>query len=178
MPSDPAESWRCAVRVYDAWHGEAGKPGLHLRMRCCPPTMRPAGGSKPTIDRQVVVLPHPDSPTRPRVSPSFKVKLTPSTALTTRLPRKVKKCVCKCEMSSSGVVISNHLKNMGAESRKPSPMFICGHRWFQSSVLIMQHSRYRFLNCGSSRTRSQSPKSCVANTMSTMQAPGKTVSHH
>src|SRR6516164_4966452 len=38
-------------------------------------------------DRQaVVVLPHPDSPTRPIVSPSCKVKLTPSTALITRDP--------------------------------------------------------------------------------------------
>jgi len=27
-----------------------------------PPTMRAAAGSRPTIDRQVVVLPHPDSP--------------------------------------------------------------------------------------------------------------------
>ena len=58
--------------------------------RIAPPTMRAAGGSRPTIDRQVVVLPQPDSPTRPSVSPSRRVKLTPSTALTMRLPPKVK----------------------------------------------------------------------------------------
>ena len=37
---------------------------------------RAAGGSRPTTERQVVVFPHPDSPTRPIVSPSFNVKLT------------------------------------------------------------------------------------------------------
>src|SRR6185369_451859 len=58
-----------------------------------PPTMRPARGKSPTIERHVVVLPLPDSPTSPRVSPSRRVKLTPSTALTTRAPPKVKKCV-------------------------------------------------------------------------------------
>ena len=51
-----------------------------------PPTIRAAEGSRPTIDRQVVVLPQPDSPTRPIVSPSRSVKLIPSTALTTRDP--------------------------------------------------------------------------------------------
>ena len=58
--------------------------------RISPPTTRAAGGSRPTIDRQVVVLPQPDSPTRPKVSPSRRAKLTPSTALTTRVPPKVK----------------------------------------------------------------------------------------
>jgi len=51
-----------------------------------PPTTRAAEGSRPTIDRQVVVLPQPDSPTSPIVSPSPRVKLTSSTALTTRAP--------------------------------------------------------------------------------------------
>ena len=51
-----------------------------------PPTMRAAAGSRLTIDWQVVVLPQPDSPTSPSVSPSSSVKLTPSTALMTRSP--------------------------------------------------------------------------------------------
>ena len=35
-----------------------------------------------------MVFPHPDSPTMPRVSPSRREKLTPSTAFTT--PQRVK----------------------------------------------------------------------------------------
>src|SRR6478736_6127578 len=69
-----------------------------------PPAMRPAGGSRPTIERQVVVLPQPDSPMRPRVSPSFRVKLMPSTALTTRVPPKEVKCVRRSVTSRSGVM--------------------------------------------------------------------------
>src|SRR5207245_635428 len=37
---------------------------------------------------------------------------------------------------------------------------------------------HRFLDCGSIRTRSQSPKSWVARTIRRMQRPGNTVSHH
>jgi hypothetical protein len=51
-----------------------------------PPTMRAAGGSKRRMDMDVTVFPLPDSPTIPRVSPSLSVKLTPSTAFTTRDP--------------------------------------------------------------------------------------------
>src|SRR5271166_3202332 len=72
-----------------------------------PPATRAELGSKPTIERQVVVLPQPDSPIRPRVSPSFRLKLMPSTALTTRLPPKVVKCVCSSETSRSGVMATN-----------------------------------------------------------------------
>src|SRR5262249_10635785 len=67
-----------------------------------PPTMRAARGSSPTIDRHVVVLPLPDSPTSPSVSPSFRLKLIRSTALTTREPPKPKKCVCRSETSRTG----------------------------------------------------------------------------
>ena len=51
-----------------------------------PPTIRAAGGNKRRMESDVTVLPLPDSPTTPMVSPSFSVKLTPSTALTTRVP--------------------------------------------------------------------------------------------
>src|SRR5712691_1432338 len=48
------------------------------------------GSSAARMSFEVVVLPQPDSPTRPRVSPVLMVKLTPSTALTQprRRPRK------------------------------------------------------------------------------------------
>src|SRR6202795_1811433 len=45
------------------------------------------GSSAARMSFEVVVLPHPDSPTRPRVSPALMVKLTPSTPFTPpRLP--------------------------------------------------------------------------------------------
>src|SRR5215469_9208918 len=69
-----------------------------------PPTMRAADGSRPTIDRQVVVLPHPDSPTRPIVSPSLSVKLTWSTAFTTREPPNEKYWVCRSHTRNKGTI--------------------------------------------------------------------------
>jgi hypothetical protein len=41
------------------------------------------------IEREVTLFPHPDSPTKPRISPRRTWKLTPSTAFTT--PSSVKK---------------------------------------------------------------------------------------
>ena len=45
-------------------------------------TEPPLLGVRRRIVRPIVVLPQPDSPTRPSVSPSRTVKLTPSTAFT------------------------------------------------------------------------------------------------
>src|SRR5687768_14125541 len=59
--------------------------------RIRPPTTRPGGSTSPRIENPVTVLPHPDSPTRPRTSPGRTLKLTPSTARTT--PARVKKWV-------------------------------------------------------------------------------------
>ena len=45
--------------------------------------MRPAGlGTIPNMDQAVMLLPEPDSPTMPRVSPLRSSKSIPSTALT------------------------------------------------------------------------------------------------
>src|SRR5690625_717907 len=52
------------------------------------------------MDMAVMLLPQPDSPTTPNVSPGANWKLTPSTARNT--PRSVKKCVCKLRTSSTG----------------------------------------------------------------------------
>src|SRR6202789_1789201 len=46
------------------------------------PTLPASGSSSDRINRESVDLPHPLSPTRPRVSPRRSVKLTPATALT------------------------------------------------------------------------------------------------
>ena len=58
-----------------------------------PPTMRPGRPMSRRIDSAVMLLPQPDSPTTPSVSPSSIEKLTPSTALTT--PSWVKKWVAQ-----------------------------------------------------------------------------------
>src|SRR5438128_9817423 len=71
--------------------------------------MRAARGRSPTIERQVVVLPLPDSPTSPSVSPSCRLKLTRSTALTTRVPPNVKKWVWRSETSRTAVTRSPNL---------------------------------------------------------------------
>src|ERR1700729_839576 len=47
-----------------------------------PEVMTPPRGSSRMIDRAVIVLPQPDSPTRPRHSPAATARLTPSTART------------------------------------------------------------------------------------------------
>ena len=50
-------------------------------MSCPSKTIRPRVGSMARrTSRPVVVLPQPDSPTRPKVSPASIAKLTPSTA--------------------------------------------------------------------------------------------------
>ena len=55
-----------------------------------PPTMCPGGdGTSLIIERVVTDFPEPDSPTIPSVSPLRRLKLTPSTALTT--PHRVTK---------------------------------------------------------------------------------------
>ena len=61
------------------------------RMR--PSTMRAASGSRRSSESAVMLLPEPDSPTSPSVSPSRMRKLTPSTARVT--PHLVKRCVCR-----------------------------------------------------------------------------------
>src|SRR5262245_24217341 len=66
--------------------------------------MRAARGSSPTIERHVVVLPLPDSPTSPSVSPYPSSKRTRSTALTTGVPPNVKKCVWRSATCRIGVM--------------------------------------------------------------------------
>ena len=56
---------------------------------------------RPMIERQVTLLPHPDSPTIPSVFPFSTEKLTPSTALT--MPSSVRKLVRSSLTSSSAI---------------------------------------------------------------------------
>ena len=57
--------------------------------RMAPPTMRAAVGSRRSSERARVVLPEPDSPTIPSVSPASREKETSCTARVTRVPRAV-----------------------------------------------------------------------------------------
>jgi len=76
---------RPRMRRISPWlFGTRSSPSSSMR----PLTIRALGASRRTIAWQVVVLPHPDSPTRPKVSPASTEKLTPSTAFTTRVPPK------------------------------------------------------------------------------------------
>src|SRR5919199_6156327 len=58
-------------------------------------------GFSPMIVRQVTLLPEPDSPTIPSVSPFSIENETPSTALTT--PSSVRKCVLRSRTSRSAI---------------------------------------------------------------------------
>src|SRR5262245_7497049 len=77
--------------------------------------MTPAvGSSAPRTSLEVVVFPHPDSPTRPSVSPPLILKLMPSTALTQPCGRPSKelptgKCFLRSRTSSSGSPIGGPL---------------------------------------------------------------------
>jgi hypothetical protein len=61
------------------------------------------------IERPVTLFPHPDSPTRLRISPGWISKLTFSTALTT--PSSVKKWVERDRTSNSGLLMGPSLQN-------------------------------------------------------------------
>ncbi len=65
-------------------------------------SMRPGGSMSRRMDRQATVLPQPDSPTMPSVSPGLRVKLTPSTART--IPSAVWKYVRRFSTLSKGAL--------------------------------------------------------------------------
>src|ERR1043166_6814441 len=66
--------------------------------RISPPTISPGGPTSRINESAVIDLPHPDSPTSPRRSPSSSGKRTPSTARTS--PARVRKCVRRFLTSS------------------------------------------------------------------------------
>ena len=68
--------------------------------RISPPSIRPGLAMSRMIDRLVTLLPQPDSPTRPMISPRSTWKSMPSTART--IPSRVKKDVRRPFTSSSG----------------------------------------------------------------------------
>ncbi len=92
---------------------------LMLPVAMCPPV-----GSRFMIDKAVIVLPQPDSPTMPRVSPGSSWNETPSTACTT--PSRSLIWVRRSLTSSSGATRSpfsyRRCSRVSKASRSASPM--------------------------------------------------------
>ena len=91
-------------------------------------TLRPSNQTSPAVgsisrrmQRPVVDLPEPDSPTRPSVSPGAMSKLTPSTACTTLASRASRppptaKFLARSLTRSSGSVIARRISSAGSSS--------------------------------------------------------------
>src|SRR3989449_3333993 len=99
-------SWKttCTLRRWS----RSAVPVSSARLRPANSMAPAVGSSAASTSFDVVVLPHPDSPTSPSVSPGLIVKLIPSTALTTPrvLPKSeppTGKCFRRSRTSSSGL---------------------------------------------------------------------------
>ena len=92
------------------------------------------GSIRRSRSRPTVVLPQPDSPTRPSVSPRWMSKLTPSTAWTTatvrwRTPPRTGKCLTRSRTSTSGAEpslpalrgVAGRRRGRGRHARVPTP---------------------------------------------------------
>src|SRR4029434_10089502 len=90
-------------------------------------SMAPAvGSSAARMSLEVVVLPQPDSPTRPSVSPALMVKLMPSTAFTQprTLPNRrlaTGKCFLRSRTSSNGSLTRKLFACQPAPGSSPVP---------------------------------------------------------
>src|SRR5262249_49138326 len=78
--------WKTIAMSFQRWpRAESSPPARMLRpSTSTSPASEAFGGSRPISARIVVVLPQPDSPTRPKRSPSSRAKLTPAAACTGR----------------------------------------------------------------------------------------------
>ena len=86
-----------------------------------PPAIRPPLGSRSMIDSAVIVLPQPDSPTMPSVSPSSTCSDTPSTACTTPFLSWIsvrRSSICK----SATISPYRRCSRVSNASRSASPM--------------------------------------------------------
>src|SRR5262245_23316304 len=85
------------------------------------------GSSAASTSLEVVVLPHPDSPTSPSVSPDSMAKLIPSTALTTPRERPKSepptgKCLRRSRTSRSG--LSTRGETLGGQPASNHPVAV------------------------------------------------------
>ncbi len=108
-------------------HLAAGRGGQSLRRsvwispgpasRILPRVTRPGGGTRPSTAREVRVLPEPDSPTSPTISPLPMASETPRTtgSLSEESPGKA---ISRSWISSSGVILV--WKQSSGAARRPS----------------------------------------------------------
>src|ERR1700693_4958801 len=84
-----------------------------LKLTSSPPRrMRPeVGSSRPAIMRSVVVLPHPEGPSRQKKFPSGTVKVESRTAV------KPPNALCRCSMRISATALPRKLRRHGEEHR-------------------------------------------------------------
>src|SRR5262249_45284045 len=113
--------------------------------RTWPPTMRPPGsGTRRRIDRHVIDLPEPDSPTMPSVSPRPTENVAPSTAFTT--PRRVWMYVRRSRTSRSGSgfteagqhVLREQLESLHGFGVRHEARSAPEHQILETSVLLLK----------------------------------------
>ena len=140
-----------------------------------PATIRPGGfGTSRAIERAVTLLPQPDSPTRPSVSPYFMSKLTSSTACTT--PLGVKKWVDRprtsSRMSEARAVFPDGSSD-APDSRTPGvTSMIVGRSASGMSASVVGNYCFPF-SLGSSASRRPSPRKVKLIRAIAMQMAGK-----
>src|ERR1043166_1465869 len=91
--------------------------------RISPPTISPGGPTSRINESAVIDLPHPDSPTSPRRSPSSSGKRTPSTARTS--PARVRKCVRRFLTSSRCDILCREYARKSRETSRERRGRLC-----------------------------------------------------
>src|SRR5262245_23610771 len=99
------------------------------------------GSMRRRMQRPVVDLPHPDSPTRPRVSPAMMSKLTPSTAWTRATSREkspplMGKCLTRFLTRSSGSAIA---VSFAWRSVEPAGHLVAWLHFLEERLLLRVH---------------------------------------
>ena len=96
----------------------------------CPAQMRPPGGSRRMTEVPSMVLPQPDSPTRPSVSPSATARLTPSTARTVASRSRISTRRSLISRTLTGARQERGRSRSAAMSLSPGPVLHsrCAHR--------------------------------------------------
>ena len=135
--------------------------------RIVPLSTLPGYLSRPMMARAVMLLPQPDSPTIPTIDPAGTSRETSFTALAT--PFCVGKLAHRCSTCSVIFFFSPSISYpLIAHVRERSSGlsgFLCSRRI------------YCFFKCGSSTSRSPSPRKLKASTISIIAALGARLSH-
>ncbi len=113
-------SWKTmAISRPRTWRSSAGFSPTSSRPSSLtePEAMRPGGSIRPRIEKPVTLLPEPDSPTSPTISPASSENDTSLTAR--RGPRRVANSVERPSTASSGALIASASGSSGRGSGRP-----------------------------------------------------------